>query len=279
MSPEIEPFEVAVIITVLFLAVAVFFSLFFGLLFIQSEYLFGRIFHRPFYVHLYAFPKKPNSLQLSLLRQYAVFYNRLDSKRKVYFEHRLWKFLEHCQFLGRDGFEINEEVKVRIAATYIMLTFGMRAYLPRVFDKVIVYPQVYESSITGNLHKGEFNPAAKAVVFSWEDFLAGDSSASDNVNLGIHEFAHAIHFHGRSSSDISALLFAKNFSRIQLEVQHPPNRERLISSDYFRIYAYTNQFEFLAVLMEHYFESPQEFNAAFPELYKNISKMLNHRHF
>ena len=52
-------------------------------------------------------------------------------------------------------------------------------------------------------------------------------------------------------------------------------RERLIESHYFRIYAFTNQFEFLAVILEHYFETPLEFEKCFPDLYKKVGLMLN----
>ena len=59
------------------------------------------------------------------------------------------------------------------------------------------------------------------------------------------------------------------------EVNHAPNKHRLIDSNYFRIYAYTNQFEFISVIIEHYFETPEKFKIEFLELYSNVSKMLN----
>jgi Mlc titration factor MtfA (ptsG expression regulator) len=56
---------------------------------------------------------------------------------------------------------------VLIAATFVMLTFGMRHYLIDVFDKIIIYPQPYFSTIK-EYHKGEFNPGMKLLVFSWK---------------------------------------------------------------------------------------------------------------
>jgi Mlc titration factor MtfA (ptsG expression regulator) len=38
---------------------------------------------------------------------------------------------------------------------------------------------------------------------------------------------------------------------------------RLVNSDYFRVYAYTNQVEFLAVIFEHFFETPKLLKASF----------------
>jgi len=67
------------------------------------------------------------------------------------------------------------------------------------------------------------------------------------------------------------------FRQIQDDLLLPANRERLIQSNYFRVYAYTNQYEFLAVVIEHYFESPKQFKQEFPELFKNVSLMLNYK--
>ena len=52
-------------------------------------------------------------------------------------------------------------------------------------------------------------------------------------------------------------------------------RDRLIASRYFREYAYTNQFEFLAVLIEYFFETPVEFKTQFPSIYLKVKQMLN----
>src|SRR5690606_18733684 len=96
-------------------------------------------------------------------------------------------------------------------------------------------------------HNGEFNPKLKTVVFSWTHFEHGFEFDDDNVNLGLHEFTHVMQFHAMKARDISAQIFAKYYNRIMIEVKHAPNAKRLIESDYFRIYAYTNEYEFLAV--------------------------------
>ncbi len=278
MEPEISIYEIfaIVILALFFIVVAI--SFFFGIVLIQAEHVFASIFNRPFYIHYYPFPKKLSESQKYLLRQHSPFYMRLSKKRQGWFEHRVFRFIDHYQFIGREGFEITDEVRIRIAAIYVMLTFGMRIYLIPVMDKIIVYPSIYMSKSTNEYHKGEFNPRVRAVVFSWEDFLSGIDVHNDNVNLGIHEFAHVLHHHGRIAADVSASIFTSVYQRILKEISHPPNRQRLLESDYFRQYGLTNHFEFLAVIVEHYFETPDEFRSTFPELYQNVSRMLNHKH-
>lgn len=254
--------------------------IFFFFMFIMSvlDDIWIAIFHKPLYIHLYLKPKKIAPEEESFLRQNFPFYQNLSERHKVYFHHRLSTFKKKYAFIPREDFQIDREMQTLVAGTYVMLTFGMRRYLINSFDKIIIYPEEYYSSHTEQYHKGEFNPRMKAVVFSWKDFMAGYEIGNDNLNLGIHEFSHVIHHHSLRSNDGSSLAFRKQHDRLLKEVNHPPNRQKLIDSEYFRIYAYTNHFEFISVIIEHYFETPSEFKMQFPELFDNVSKMLNHKH-
>lgn len=267
--------NVLFVITLVIFLIIIAFSLKFFLRFL--EYLFGLFFGRPFFVHFCPFPKKISSESLLFLKTNFPFYMGLSDKKKVYFEHRVACFLEKYQFVSREDFKITEEVKVHVAATLIMLSFGMRKYLCEVFDKIIIYPSIYFSKITQQYHKGEFNPNTKAVVFSWEDFRKGYDVSSDNLNLGIHEFAHVLHYQGLRSNDSGSILFSRMYAVINEEMNDAVFRQQLIESNYFRLYAFTNQFEFLAVILEHYFETPVEFESRFPDLYEKVGLMLNLR--
>jgi len=266
--------EIAVIFLIV-ICVLVAISLFFAFLFTAFEHYFALVFYRPFFVHFYFRLKTLSANQANVLRREFPYYQTLSARKKRYFEHRVCRFINRYGFVGRNDMIIDDRVRVLIAAASTMLTFGMRSYLYDVITTVLVYPYQYKSPHSEDYHKGEFNPRAKLIVFSWEDFVSGFADGSDNINLGIHEFAHVLHFQSLKERDISAIIFKRMFDRITREVHHPPNQERLINSDYFRIYAYTNKFEFLAVLIEHFFESPASFKAEFPEMYNNVSKMLN----
>jgi Mlc titration factor MtfA (ptsG expression regulator) len=267
--------NIALLFTIMVFVLA--FGLLLRVLFRIVEYCYGLLFDKPVFVHFCPFPKKITPVAIDFLTKEFTFYTNLSDKKKVYFEHRVARFLDNYEFVSRDSFVITEEVKVHIAATITMLSFGMRQYLCNVFDKIIIYPSVYYSNLSKQYHKGEFNPNARAVVFSWEDFQKGFDITNDNLNLGIHEFAHVLHHQGLRSNDISTLLFARMYTEINEEVSIPDVREQLIASEYFRIYAFTNQFEFLAVILENFFETPMEFEKQFPNLYNKVSLMLNQR--
>lgn len=245
--------------------------------FVITEYNYSLLFGKPFYVHYYLKINRLPLSQFEILRNQFSFYKSLSLREKKYFEHRVASFIEHYEFIGNEGFIITDEVKVLVASTAVMLTFGMRDYLFDIIDKIMVYPSAYYSTINQVYHKGEFNPQLRIVVFSWEDFKMGYQIDNDNLNLGIHEFCHVVHFNATKNDNVSDAIFSRMFRQIQDDLLIPANRERLIDSNYFRVYAYTNQYEFLAVVIEHYFESPKQFKQEFPELYKNVSLMLNHK--
>jgi len=232
------------------------------------------IFNKPMYLYFYPIPKKLDSSQKFIVHKEFSFYRRLTDKRKIYFEHRVKAFLQNYQFIGND-IEITSEMKIIIAGTYVTLTFGMRHYLVERFDKIVIYPSKYFSQINQEYHKGEYNPMMKAVVFSWEDFILGHQTSNDNVNLGLHEFSHVLHFHSMKSNDPSASIFFDEFNEIAKHYSDESLFAILISKGYFREYAYENQFEFLAVVLEHFFESPEVFKKEFPELYDRVRKMIN----
>ena len=234
-------------------------------------------FKKPLYIHLYFNPKKISDGKQSILRHKFPFYQKLSDKYKIYFHHRMACFSEQYKFISREDFVITEEEETLIGATYVMLTFGMRRFLINSFDKIIIYPEQYLSTQSEQYYKGEFNPRMKAVVFSWKDFLEGYEIDNDNLNLGIHEFSHVVHFHSMRNDDASSLTFKKYYTQLYKEVTYPPNREKLIASDYFRIYAYTNEYEFVSVIIEHYFETPLLFKEKFPRLFEDVSLMLNHK--
>jgi Mlc titration factor MtfA (ptsG expression regulator) len=240
---------------------------------IENSFLF--FFKRPIYVHFYPIKRSLDAREVFILQSRVQFYQKLNPKRKKYFEHRVATFLRKYPLIPKEGLVITTEMRILIAATAIKLTFGMRHYLFSVFNKIVIYPSVYYSSVNEAWHKGEFNPRLKAIVFSWQDFLEGFDHSSSNINLGLHEFAHALHFHGLKSKDASASVFSEFYGNIMQYLKQKEHRDKLIASDYFRIYGFTNQFEFIAVILEHFFETPEQFEQEFPELFEKVRKMIN----
>jgi Mlc titration factor MtfA (ptsG expression regulator) len=232
---------------------------------------------KPLYVHRYWRLKKLNEEQRAILQERFAFYKKLTAREKVFFEHRLVLFIKDKDFIGRRGLSITNEVKILTSATAIMLTFGFRDFYIGIVEKIIMYPEAFFSKMNNEYHKGEFNPKLKAIVLSWQDLKEGYKDPHDNVNLGIHEFTHAIHINGIKARDVSSNIFQDGFKELTaILAANRDIKQKLVDSEYFRSYAFTNQFEFLAVIIETFIESPDEFRNQFPLVYGKVRQMLNY---
>jgi len=219
---------------------------------------------------------KLSRLQKDILIKNVDFYGKLNKVHQEHFEHRLATFIRTYEFIGRDGFEVNAKAKVLIGSSYTMLTFGKRKFITDVFSRIIIYPDIFLSTITHRKHKGEFNPKYKTVVFSWRHFIEGITIKNDNINLAIHEFTHIIHIKSLKKRDASSMVFKQEYQRLIDYLQNNKQvRKKILESNYFRPYAFENQYEFMAVLTESFIETPQEFKQKFPSIYKKIKRMLN----
>ena len=152
----------------------------------------------------------------------------------------------------------------------------VRDFYIGMIGKIFIYPNEFYSNMNNDYHKGEFNPKLQALVLSWKHFLEGFDIENDNLNLGIHEFAHAIHINSIKERDVSSTIFSDSLRELtELLSNEKPLRDRLIASKYFREYAYTNQYEFIAVIIETFIETPDDFRSQFPEVYIKTKQMLN----
>jgi len=203
------------------------------------------------------------------------FYNGLSNNNQKYFEHRVHCFIDSHQFISRDGVHITRELKLLIAATAIQLTFGYRSYLYSRLDTIIIYPEDYFSPFGNQQHKGETNPKYKTVVLSWKDFKEGIENSNDNLDLGLHEFTHAMHFSFLTERTSSARYFLKHYKLLLNFMEDSKEQKKMIESGYLRAYAFENQYEFLAVLVEHFFETPTKFKSKLPVVYSHVKKILN----
>lgn len=240
------------------------------------ELVYVMVHRRPLYRHSLGFKNKLPEPHKQILASQFQFYNKLSKREKRFFEHRVARFVYDKKFIGRKGVEVTNEMEILISATAVMLTFGYRNYFMHSIEMIIIYPESFYSKTNDAFHKGEYNPKIKTLVLSWSDFLKGYDISNDNLNLGIHEFAHALHVNSFTERHIGATIFGDSFSELtNLLANEEELRARILASNYFREYAYTNQFEFLAVIIESFIETPQEFRSQFPRLYDKTKQMLN----
>lgn len=253
---------------------AIVFAGFLFFLFRVFETWYASAYDKPLFRHYYVYKKLSNS-KIEILKEEFEFYKLLSDKHKRQFHHRLSLFLDEKNFVGRENLDITERMEVLVASIGCMLSFGRKNFNYGLIEHILIYPGEFYSNTNEAYHIGEFNPRGRALVISWKDFENGYRITDDNKNLGIHEFMHAMQLEAKQSRDTDSSRLVKQFQNILKHLTNQEVKDKLDETRFFRAYAFTNQYEFLAVLAEYFIESPIEFREHFPQLYSHTQKLLN----
>lgn len=204
--------------------------------------------------------------------KYFHYYNQLSKKHRTKFIFRANDLAHNIRIIGKQNFEITEEVRLFVVAAQVQLTFGFRNYTFPMFRTIIIYPDSYQNPMTGNMHDGEVNPRG-IIVLSWKKLVKGHIIPDDKLNLGLHELAHALMHTIKHSQnhELGLDLFLDKVIKLSRE-----EIKKIKSSGhhFFRDYAGANIYEFFAVAIEYFFEVPNELKKELPLLYGYISKLL-----
>lgn len=206
-----------------------------------------------------------------VLSNHFPYYQDLSTQKKSKFRYRTEKFIKDKKFLPRPGVYFTDEVKILTVAPAIQLTMGHKEYLFSHFHTIILFPGAYRSPYTKTTHLGETNTSG-IVVFSWPDLKRGIEEA-DGYNLGIHEYAHAMHLSiimEKSPDPFFAEYFDKWQSFAEVELRRLAKGEAGI----FRKFSGKNIHETFAVCAEHFFEKPSDFKQDAPELYFHTCRLF-----
>ena len=200
------------------------------------------------------------------------YYSKLRYADKEKFIRRAYILLHTIKIEGRKGFNLGQDEKLFVLAAYVQLTFGFKRFVLNMFKRIIVYPDAYENKSTGKMHFGEVNPKG-VIVLSWLNLLKGHKITDDSINLGLHEMSHALMHTIIHSNDHEDGLdpFLRNIVRLSKEeMEKIKNGEHHI----FRNYAASNIYEFFAIAVECFFETPHELRNELPKLYTYLTLLL-----
>lgn len=220
------------------------------------------------YHQLGAFPSD-DALHKFLITAFH-YYQLLSRIEQLKFRNRLKILLRSKWFAGRQGLEVTDSMMLILGATMVQISFGLRRFYFPQFSRVVVFPDVFYSRLFERDLKGLTVYHAGVVLISWPDFEEGYSNPSDKINLGLHEFAHALYldYYGHRS-------MKNGFSRWTDVAEFHFNQMQYQTEGHFlRKYAASNIHEFWAVCIEHFFEAPVEFKQELPQLYEATSRVL-----
>lgn len=193
-----------------------------------------------------------------------------DSKRK--FVQRVHEFKQQKRF-HFIGLENNEDTATLVSSSAIQVTFGLDNYMLSYFKDIYILADAYHMDNDDELYIGHVAP--DGIYLSWKHFLYGYSVKTDNINVAVHEMAHALlhnNFFAQYGVDMHFRLNYEKFSTStgQILADVITNRR-----SYLRSYAFSNMHEFWAVSVEAFFENPEGLRENMPDLYLALCRVLN----
>ena len=200
------------------------------------------------------------------------YFNDLPHDLKHRFVKRTRQFMHQKKF-HFVGLERNDEISILISSSAIQVTFGLKNYHLSYFKDIYILADAYHMDNDDELYIGHVAP--DGIYLSWKHFLYGYSYRNDNINVAVHEMAHA-------------LLYNNYFAQYGIDPHFRLNYEKFSTStgpiladviarrrSYLRSYAFSNMHEFWAVSVEAFFENPQGLRKNMPDLYEALSYVLN----
>ncbi|MGZ3955487.1 MAG: M90 family metallopeptidase [Flavisolibacter sp.] len=242
----------------------VFLQIFFSLLVIILIILF--VF-QPRRKEGYALPENYSDT----LEDYVRFYVGLDEYGRKRFDDKLIKFLSAVKITGANA-EVEDLDRLLIGAAAVIPTYYITDWEYINLKEVLVYPgnfnmdfeqHGHERSISGMVGTGHMQNVM--ILSKWE-IRQGFIDAGSHHNTAIHEFIHLIDKMDGTLDGVPELLLERKYvSRWKELIDITMDQIRRGQSD-INPYGATSPVEFFAVISEYFFEQPEAFRSAHPEL-------------
>jgi|SRR6218665_166882 len=202
------------------------------------------------------------------------FFNDLPVELKKKFVKRVYHF-RHQKKFHFIGLEKNEDTAILVSSSAIQVTFGLKDYHLSYFKDIYILADAYHMDNDDELYIGHVAP--DGIYLSWKHFLYGYSykPKHDNINVAVHEMAHALlhnNFFAQYGADLHFRLNYEKFSTSTGQILADVITKR---RSYLRSYAFSNMHEFWAVSVEAFFENPRGLKENMPELYDALCRVLN----
>jgi Mlc titration factor MtfA (ptsG expression regulator) len=208
----------------------------------------------------------------SVIGSLIPYFNDLSAEGKKHFVKRVhhFKSVKKFHFVGMAE---NDETATLVSASAVQVTYGLKNYLLSHFENIHVLADAYQMEHDRELYVGHVAP--EGIYLSWKHFLFGYMRQNDNVNVAVHEMAHALlynNFFVQYGMDSHFRMNYEHFSTTTgpILAQVITNRQ-----SYLRSYAFSNLHEFWAVSVEAFFDNPQGLRENMPDLYVSLCRVLN----
>ena len=239
-----------------------------------------------------------------ILKRRVPYVRTMPADLQLQLKAHIQVFLAEKAFIGCDGLEIDDDIRVTVAAQACLLILNRPSFYYPELRQILVYPNSFvvkreHTDGAGIKHSGRQVLSGESwsngqVVLSWHDTLEGAAVPDDGNNVVIHEFAHQLDQEKGAANGAPLLARRAHYHRwsqvlndeyralqARIRFRHEPVRyagiegtgqtqEHAPQEPLFSDYGATDPAEFFAVISEVFFERParmaQEHSALYQEL-------------
>lgn len=219
------------------------------------------------------------------------FYYRLPEPDRRELEGHINVFMAEKKFEGCGGLDLNDEIRVCIAAHACLLLLHRNTDYYSDLRTILVYSSTYVVPTTRHVGSGIMEESQQhrageswregAVVLAWDAVCSGILAPENGYNVILHEFAHQLDFEDGQADGVPLLGNGESFSMrkrryaawsrvMKMEYERLRGQVQRGESTVLREYGATNPAEFFAVATECFFGKPHAMQQQHPELYEEM---------
>ncbi|WP_417497320.1 zinc-dependent peptidase [Maricaulis sp.] len=201
-------------------------------------------------------------------------------------EGKIALFLHQIEFIGCNGVEVSDEMRLSIAAQACLLVVNTQSWYVNL-RTVLIYPAAFKSRRAEHdgyvvteretVRTGE-SWARGPVILSWADARQGALDDSDGHNVVLHEFAHQLDDLSGHTDGAPVLNKGQSFAKWEhVFVGAFQALRRKVESGQPSVldgYGATGPQEFFAVAVETFFERPAELQREEAEVYRQLASLF-----
>lgn len=195
----------------------------------------------------------------------------IESKRKFIKRVHQFRLQKTFHYIGLEN---NEDLAILVSSSAIQVTFGLKNFHLSYFKDIYILADAYQMENDDELYVGHVAP--DGIYLSWKHFMYGYTYRNDNINVAVHEMAHAL-LHNNFFAQYGAAdsHFRMNYERFSTSTGQILADVITRRRSYLRSYAFSNMHEFWAVSVEAFFENPEGLRENMPDLYEALCRVLN----
>jgi Mlc titration factor MtfA (ptsG expression regulator) len=213
-------------------------------------------------------------------------YRGMGEAQRAELRRLVQQFLLQKKFIGCDGLEVTDEMRVTIAAQACLLLMGRPSKVYGELHTVLVYPGAFlvprrQVDAAGVVLETRQDLLGESwgdgrVVLSWDHVRRAGTDEPPGRNVVLHEFAHQLDSESGSNNGAPWLggreryqrwseVLGRDFEQLRTEAWH--GQYGVLDH-----YGASSPAEFFAVATESFFEQPYRVAARHPELYDEFMR-------